>query len=190
MMSAITFRRLLPDDAALLGQIDRSETVSRVYSVHNGQLRSRAAPHEIPAWSTDFIADNPTFHLDFRAERLRSRLADGWIGTGAFDHGALVGCCVLRLGLTETTAQVAELFVSRSHRRAGIGAQLMQLMGDDARRSGARHLYVSAVPTEGAVNFYLSQGFRLNPEPHPELLSLEPDDIHMITDLGRPLMSS
>jgi GNAT superfamily N-acetyltransferase len=183
MPSAITFRALLPDDAGLLGQIDRSETISHVYSVHNGELRSEAAPHEIPAWSTEFIADNPTFHLDFRAERLRSRLADGWIGIGAFDQGALVGYCVLRLGLTDTTAQVAELFVTRSHRRTGIGARLMQRMGDEARRSGASHLYVSAVPTESAVNFYLGQGFRLNPEPHPELLTLEPDDIHMIKDL-------
>jgi GNAT superfamily N-acetyltransferase len=183
MMSAITFRPLLPHNAGLLGQIDRSETVSRVYSVHGGKLRSEAAPHEIPAWSTEFIADNPTFHLDFRAERLRSRLADGWIGTGAFNEGALVGYCVLRLGLTDTTAPVAELFVSRSHRRAGIGAQLMRRMGDEARRSGASHLYVSAVPTESAVNFYLSQGFRLTPDPHPELLALEPDDIHMIKEL-------
>ena len=183
MRSAITFRPLLPEDVALLGQIDRSETVSRVYSVHNGELRSEVAPHEIPAWSTEFIADHPGFNLDFRAERLRSRLADGWIAIGAFDQGVLVGYCALRLGLTDTTAQVAELFVSRSHRRAGIGAQLMQRMGDEARRSGASHLYVSAVPTESAVNFYLGQGFRLNPAPHPELLALEPDDIHMTKDL-------
>jgi hypothetical protein len=29
----------------------------------------------------------------------------------------------------------------------------------------------------------MSQGFRPNPDPHPELLALEPDDIHMIKDL-------
>jgi GNAT superfamily N-acetyltransferase len=180
MMSAVTFRSLLPEDVGLLGQIDRSETVSGVYSVQGGELRLEAAPHEIPAWSTELMADNPGFHLDFRAQRLRGRLAEGWSGTGAFDQGVLVGYCLLRLGFTETTAQVAELFVSRSHRRTGIGAQLMQRMGDEARRVGASHLYVSAVPTEGAVNFYRNQGFRLNPQPHPELLALEPDDIHMI----------
>jgi GNAT superfamily N-acetyltransferase len=183
MSSAITFRRLLPDDARLLGEIDRSETVSRRYSVQNGELRSEPAPHEIPAWSAELIDDHPGFNLDFRAKRLRSRLADGWVAIGAFDQGELVGYCELRLGLTDTTAQVAELFVSKSHRRTGIGTELMQRMGDEARRSGASHLYVSAVPTESAVNFYLGQGFHLNPEPHPELLALEPEDIHLIKDL-------
>jgi len=183
MSSAITFRRLLADDAGLLGQIDRSETVSRVYSVSGGELHSEAAPHEIPGWSTERSDDHPGFNVDFRTERLRSRLADGWIAIGAFDQGALVAYCELRPALTRSTAQVAELFVSKSHRRTVLGAGLMQRMGREARQARARHLYVSAVPTDSAVNFYLSQGFRLNPEPHPELLALEPDDIHMIKDL-------
>lgn len=183
MANTVTFRRLLPDDAALLGQIDRSEIVSHMYVVHSGELRTEAAPHEIPGWSTERIDDYPNFNVEFRSERLRSRLADGWIAIGAFDQGALVAYCELRPALTETTAQVAELFVSRSHRRTGIGTGLMQCMGHEARQAGASHLYVSAIPTDSAVNFYLSQGFRLNPEPHPELLALEPKDIHMIKDL-------
>ena len=183
MMSiAITFQHLVPEDAGLLGQIDRSERVSHVYSVRDGELRAEAAPHEIPGWTTERI-DDPSFHVDFRAERLRSRIADGWTAIGAFDQGTLVAYCLLRPALTETTAQVAELFVSRSHRRSGIGTQLMQRMGDEAREARASKLYVSAVPTDSTVNFYLNQGFRLNLDPHPELLALEPEDIHMIKDL-------
>lgn len=91
--------------------------------------------------------------------------------------------CELRPALTETIANVAELFVTRSHRRTGIATELMRRMGDAAQRSGARQLYVSAVPTESAVSFYLNRGFRPAPEPNPELLALEPDDIHMIKDL-------
>ena len=183
MAATITFRRLSPPDADLIGQIDRSETVSRLYSAHGGELRLEAIHQEIPRWTNERNDAHPGFNIGFRADRLRSRLADGWIAIGAFDRGVLVAYCELRPALTDTIAQVAELFVTRSHRRAGIGADLMRRMGDSARRSGARQLYVSAVPTEGAVNFYLSQGFRLAPEPHPELLALEPDDIHMIKDL-------
>ena len=48
---------------------------------------------------------------------------------------------------------------------------------------GADQLYVSAVPSESAVGFYRSQGFRLADEVHPDLYELEPDDIHMIKEL-------
>jgi GNAT superfamily N-acetyltransferase len=187
MAVTLTFRRLQPVDAELLGQIDRSETVSRIYSIHRGELRAEAAPHEIPNWSAERRDSDdayPNFNLGFRAERLRSRLAEGWIAIGAFDRRLLVAYCELRPLLTDTTAQVAELFVTRSYRRTGIGAGLMRRMGEEARNLGARQLYVSAVPTESAVNFYLGQGFHLNPEPHPQLLALEPEDIHMIKDLN------
>jgi GNAT superfamily N-acetyltransferase len=183
MTTRLTFRRLSPADAALLGQIDRSETVSRLYSIRDGELCSRTVNEQVPRWSNEPDDAHPGFNLYFRAERLRSRLAEGWTGIGAFDQDVLVGYCLLRLALTDTMAQVAELFVSRSHRRTGIGAELMRRMAEASRRSGAGRLYVSAAPTESAVNFYLSQGFCVTPDPQPELLALEPDDIHMIKEL-------
>ena len=33
------------------------------------------------------------------------------------------------------------------------------------------------------MGFYRGQGFTPTPEPDPELLALEPEDIHMILDL-------
>jgi GNAT superfamily N-acetyltransferase len=183
MTTGLTFRLLSSTDAPLLGQIDRSETVTRLYSIHDGELRSRVVNEEVPRWSTEPDDAHPDFNLDLRIERLSARLAEGQLGIGAFDQDTLVAYCVLRPQLTDTMAQVAELFVSRNHRRTGIGAELMRRMAQLARGSGARLLYVSAAPTESAVNFYLSQGFRVTPDPHPELLAFEPDDIHMIKDL-------
>jgi GNAT superfamily N-acetyltransferase len=183
MTTGLTFRLLSPADAALLGLIDRSETVTRLYSIRHGELRSRVVNEEVPRWSTEPDDSHPGFNLDLRVERLRSRLLEGQLGIGAFNRGILVAYCVLRLALTDNMAQVAELFVSRSHRRTGIAAELMRRMAGVARRSGAGRLYVSAAPTESAVNFYLSQGFRVTPDPHSELLALEPEDIHMIKDL-------
>jgi hypothetical protein len=54
---------------------------------------------------------------------------------------------------------------------------------DAARREGARRVYVSATPSGSAVGFYRSQGFALTRDPVPELLALEPEDIHMIKEL-------
>jgi hypothetical protein len=40
-------------------------------------------------------------------------------------------------------------------------------------------LYVSATPTRGTVDFYVSQGFTPLATPDERLFALEPEDIHM-----------
>ena len=41
---------------------------------------------------------------------------------------------------------------------------------------------MSSTPSESAVGFYRSRGFRLT-SPLPELFELEPEDIHLILEL-------
>jgi GNAT superfamily N-acetyltransferase len=65
----------------------------------------------------------------------------------------------------------------------GIARRLVKLLIEKARMEGAARLYVSSVPSESAVGFYQSQGFRLTPDPDPDLYRLEPDDIHMVRNL-------
>jgi hypothetical protein len=48
-----------------------------------------------------------------------------------------------------------------------------------ARASGARELYVSAVPSGSAVGFYQSCGFELTDDLDSDLFAKEPEDIHM-----------
>jgi hypothetical protein len=52
-----------------------------------------------------------------------------------------------------------------------------------AREGGAHTLYVSATPSQSAVGCYRSRGFVPTPDPIPELLDLEPEDVHMALDL-------
>jgi hypothetical protein len=59
------------------------------------------------------------------------------------------------------------------------GTQLFEAARVAARtRRGV--LYVSATSTENTVNFYLQRGCVLAQRPDPELLALEPDDIHLV----------
>ena len=60
---------------------------------------------------------------------------------------------------------------------------LFDEMREEAARRGARRLYISATPSEGALRFYLSQGARLADPPDPELLALEPEDVHLVLSL-------
>lgn len=179
-MGEVRFRALGPAEAHRIAEIDRSEVVTRGYAVRGGELRSAAVDWKIPRWSATGSHDRA---VPVRIERVRERLLAGDVAFGAFDGDSLVGFVILHEGLEQGVAQLAELFVSRGHRRRGIARRLTELLVERARAGGARRLYVSAVPSESAVGFYLSQGFRVAPEPHPDLYALEPDDIHMIREL-------
>jgi GNAT superfamily N-acetyltransferase len=102
---------------------------------------------------------------------------------GAFDSERLVGAVVYRPHLTEDMAQLAALFVSRDCRRMGIAARLSEEVDRQARSEGHSAVYVSATPSESAVNFYRSQGYIPTQKTHPDLYALEPEDIHMIKQL-------
>ena len=45
-------------------------------------------------------------------------------------------------------------------------------------------IVIQRLPTESAVGFYLSRGFRPT-DPLAELFATEPDDVHMLLPLGR-----
>jgi GNAT superfamily N-acetyltransferase len=103
---------------------------------------------------------------------------------GGFDDESLVGVIVYRPQLTEDMAQLAALFTDKNHRRMGIASRLTQQLIQQAKEEGHSKLYVSATPSESAVNFYISQGFVPTQQVHPKLYELEPDDIHMIKALS------
>ncbi len=92
---------------------------------------------------------------------------------------AVIGFAVVRFDLTPGMDQLAALFVDAAHRRLAVATGLVDEVVAVARRRGTRGLYVSAVPSDSAVPFYLGYGFAPTSEPDPALLALEPEDIHM-----------
>ena len=173
----IVIRPLEPFETHKLADIDRSEHVTLGYSVMDGELHSQQVDWNIPSWTLDGAGE---FNLTTRINYLRWRMDLGDISYGAFDGDELVGYALLRPKLTPQMAQLSEFFVSQAYRRQGIGRQLLAAVVNQAILYGAGSLYVSAVPSESAVSFYLNQGFELAEEVHPELFAIEPEDIHMI----------
>jgi predicted N-acetyltransferase YhbS len=178
--SPLTFRQLALDEASKIAEIDRSERITLGYFVRDGHLVPEPVQWDVPRWTVDAHGE---FNVETRIAQLRERLESGDIAIGAFDDALLVGYVVLHPELNDEMAQLAELFVSRGHRRMGIARRLVKLLIEKARMEGAARLYVSSVPSESAVGFYQSQGFRLTPDPDPDLYRLEPDDIHMVRNL-------
>ncbi len=81
-------------------------------------------------------------------------------------------------------AQLAFLHVSEPYRGHGAGRALVAALEQLARDSGAAQMVVSATPTKATVDFYQSFGFVPDADPLPELLALEPADIHLRKQLA------
>jgi GNAT superfamily N-acetyltransferase len=76
-------------------------------------------------------------------------------------------------------AQLAFLHVSQDFRGAGLGSRLSADLELIARRAGDIEIVVSATPSKNTVRFYLGRGYRPMARPLPELLELEPEDVHI-----------
>lgn len=177
-MAAIVYGELEPDEARLLGTIDRSERIDGVYRVSHGSLELDEALQDVPTWSGS--------ELDGYVARLQALPESGGQIVGAWDGDQLVGVASLDtagVGGERTVMKLDMLYVSSGHRGRGIGRALTAEVARRARSLGARSLYVSATPTRRTVEAYLRMGARVLRTPDPALFALEPEDIHLVIDL-------
>ena len=172
-------RVLIRDEIKDIWQIDRSELVEAVYRIVDGNLVLRAERHEASGWVPGRPErDTPVLEACFDR--------GGWF-YGFFDDRKPVGVVVLEsrfIGSGRDQLQLSFLHVGNRYRDRGLGGHLFRAAAAEARRRGAKRLYVSATPSEHTVNFYLGLGCTLAATPEPELFALEPEDIHLEYDLG------
>ncbi|WP_018756440.1 GNAT family N-acetyltransferase [Paenibacillus terrigena] len=174
----INYQVLNEDHVHQLKEIDRSEEINLIYEMQEGQLTEITAGHECPNWDSDV--------LDEIQERFVYEIRHGGMALGAFNGDVLIGFGVLAhqfRGDLKDQLQIDLMYVSRNYRRQGIGTRIMNELSDEARRRGAKALYISSTETESAVSFYSSQGGQLTETVDPELFSKEPLDIHMTKKL-------
>ncbi len=176
----MNIREMDRSEAGRLGEIDRTEHVTVGYTCRDGRLRAEPVDWRVPPWSPEGDGEHTVTH---HVQGVRATLAAGGRMFGAFDGDRLVAMAVLCYELEPGVAELAGLWVGQGYRRRGIATQLLARVEDRAREHGARRLYVSATPSESAVGFYTSRGFRPAEQVHPDLYALEPEDIHMIKTL-------
>jgi ribosomal protein S18 acetylase RimI-like enzyme len=164
----ITYRRLKLAEKERFAEVDRSERVTEVYRQKGSDLEIVNVDWVVPPWSLqEMLSEWDPF------------LKDECLLWGAFDGDLLVGFCGYRPNIAPAAGQFTLLHVSKAYRRRGIGNQLAKLLIDYVREQETSVLYVTATPTRSTVDFYRSLGFRPTDEPLPELLEMEPDDVHM-----------
>lgn len=174
----ITTRLLERAEVERVWEIDRREVIEQVYYLRDGALVLLPEYYDITGWHADEVEKyTPLLH--------ECHQRGGWF-CAAFDGATLAGVAVLdpqRLGSQGEQVQLKFLHVSRNYRSAGLGMRLFELASQQARRWGARRLYISATPSQHTVDFYTRCGAYLAPQPDPALFALEPEDIHLLYDL-------
>jgi predicted N-acetyltransferase YhbS len=170
-------RMLRRDEIATVWQIDRSESFDAIYRLVGGRLVLEPYSLELHGWP-EGESDQYTPILEECFDH------NGWFH-GLFDGERLIAVAVLdgRFLPGGRRLQLKFFHVDAAWRGQGLGRRLFVLACDEARQRRATGLYISATPSVATIGFYLGLGCVVTPHPDPELLELEPDDIHLDCDL-------
>jgi GNAT superfamily N-acetyltransferase len=167
-------RRLGRGELDLLWTIDRAEVVERIYELRDGELVLRPDFFDIRGWPPGDREKSEPAHL--------ASFDRGGVFLAIFDGSRLAAAAVVdtkRLGPAGDLVQLSFLHVGREHRGRGLGVELFEAARAIAADLDAEGVYVSATPSEHTIDFYRRRGCRVTNAPDPELLALEPDDIHL-----------
>jgi ribosomal protein S18 acetylase RimI-like enzyme len=176
----VQYRRLGRDDVHRVAEIDRTEPIDALYVQHGSRLELVPGEWSAPAWDPDGSGE----HSVAAQQRAVGDLLDsGAVALGAYDGERLVGIGVVLPHLRPGVAQLAYLHVSNGYRARGIGGRLADELEEIAREAGDETMVVSATPSLNTVRFYRLRGFEPMEEPLPELLELEPEDVHLLKPL-------
>jgi predicted N-acetyltransferase YhbS len=173
---SIETRQLTLDELGLIAEIDRSEQIDALYVQRGTRLELQRGDWSAPAWDPSGKGEHSVAGQQAALERL---VRDGAIALGAFAADRLVGIGVVVTQLRPGIAQLAYLHVTSGQRARGIGGSLSDELEGIAREAGDSSMVVSATPSLNTVRFYRRRGYEPMAEPLPELLELEPEDVHM-----------
>jgi len=170
----VEYRLLARSELDLIWKIDRREVIHRMYRLQGGKLKLVPAHFDVQGW--------PPEDTQKMAPLLPKVFERGGAFFGAFDGDHLVGVAVLDTiwrGPSRDLLQLEMMHVSRDFRAHGVGSRLFEQARRAARERGARGLYISATPSENTIHFYQRHGSVLLETPDPDLLAIEPEDIHL-----------
>ena len=102
-----------------------------------------------------------------------------YISYMAVDEDTVVGFIGLKKRLYQDFMILELMHVSAPWRGMGIGRALFHLGKEEAKKAGAKALYISACSSEETIAFYRAMGAKLTNVPIQELADAEPYDLQM-----------
>ena len=106
--------------------------------------------------------------------------SDEYITYIALKNDKVVGFIGLLRQLNGSYMILDMMHVSSECRGQGIGRRLFEAGKDEARKNGAKALYISACSSEETIAFYRAMGSDLASNPIKEIAEKEPFDLQMI----------
>jgi GNAT superfamily N-acetyltransferase len=164
-----------------VAEIDRTERIDTLYVQRGAKLERVAGDFSASAWQSAGTGEHSVAH---QVDACRAYADGGGTAIGAFSDDRLVGIGIVVPHVRARVAQLAYLHVSAGFRGRGVGRRLAGELERLARAAGDTEMVVSATPSENTVRFYRGLGFEPTATPLPELLELEPEDVHMKKRLG------
>lgn len=150
-----------------LDSFDRRHNVMRVYRRIDGEYRLIDKPY------------TEDWDLGEKRRTAKALMSDNLITWLALDGGRVIGFIGLLKELNGGRMILDLMYVSADHRGRGIGRKLFEKGVDEAQRSGARELYISACSSEETIAFYRAMGAELTDCPIQAMADEEPCDLQM-----------
>lgn len=151
-----------------LDLFDRKQSVNKVY---------RKIANEYVLVECKYIEDWDLNQKRFIAKRISS---SEYISYIALDNDKVIGFISLLKSLNGPYMILDMLHVSSDFREQGIGKKLFEIGIEEAKKVGAKALYISACSSEETIAFYKKMGCILTNNPIKEIVEKEPFDLQMI----------
>jgi len=146
----------------------RKQSVNKVY---------RKIANEYVLVECKYIEDWDLNQKRFIAKRISS---SEYISYIALDNDKVIGFVSLLKSLNGPYMILDMLHVSSDFREQGIGKKLFEIGIEEAKKVGAKALYISACSSEETIVFYKKMGCILTNNPIKEIVEKEPFDLQMI----------
>ena len=108
------------------------------------------------------------------------RRDSGYITYLALDGENVVGFIGLMKELVEGYMILDLVQVSQAYRKGGIGRRLFEKGIEEAKKAGAKGLYISACSSEETIAFYRAMGAEVTDTPIKSIADDEPYDLQMV----------
>ncbi|MDD6793800.1 MAG: GNAT family N-acetyltransferase [Clostridiaceae bacterium] len=155
-------------NANSLDEYERRHDVKKVYRKRGAEYVLVDMPY-IEDWS-----------LEEKREIAKKISGKDYISYIALDKGKVVGFMGLKKKLNGDYMILDEMYVSTPCRGEGIGRKLFNFGKAEAKKAGAKALYISACSSEETIAFYKAMGASLTDKPIKEMAEKEPCDLQMI----------
>ena len=119
------------------------------------------------------------WNLERKREVARNISSEDYITYLALDDNRVIGFIGLKKKLVDDYMILDMMHVSSQCRGKGIGRQLFDLGKEEAKKAGAKELYISACSSEETIAFYRAMGAELTKNPIKEMAEKEPYDLQM-----------